>query len=229
MNSTPPRAASTMRLTALLPPPPTPTTLIFAPVRFWVSSVSLSVSSRIIASWTSEELFENSTQASGHAAEGPGTRAPGLGHSVAVRIQRQTHGGAERRTVHVVGHAAHADRAAPANRQIENLLGDLRHALENRPAAGEHDPRVQRLLVARAANLVPHEVEDLLGARLQNLREDAPRHQPRLAAADAGDFDRLVLVDHRGERAAVLALHLFRVRNRRAQPDGDVVGEVIAA
>src|SRR5258705_6894503 len=42
MNSTPVRPTSTMRLTALLPPPPTPITLIFAPRRAAGSSVSRS-------------------------------------------------------------------------------------------------------------------------------------------------------------------------------------------
>src|SRR5688572_25486057 len=49
MNSTPPRPTSTMRLTALLPPPPTPITLIFAPRLASGSSVSLSLSVSIIS------------------------------------------------------------------------------------------------------------------------------------------------------------------------------------
>ena len=72
-------------------------------------------------------------------------------------------------------------------------------------------------------------MEDLLGARLEDLGQDAPRHHPRLAAADAGDLHRLVLVDHARQRAAALALDLLRVGHRRAQADRDVVGEVIAA
>ena len=72
------------------------------------------------------------------------------------------------------GHAA-------ADRQVEDLLGDLRHALEDRAAAGQHDAGVERLLVARAPDLVPHQVEDLLGARLQDLGED--RAAPSRAAA----------------------------------------------
>ena len=72
-------------------------------------------------------------------------------------------------------------------------------------------------------------MEDLFGARLQDLRQDAARHQARLAPADARHFHRLVLVDHRRQRAAAAALDLLRVGNRRAQADGDVVREVIAA
>ncbi len=72
-------------------------------------------------------------------------------------------------------------------------------------------------------------MEDLLGARLQDLREDAARHQPRLPAADARHLHRVVFVDHARERAAALALDFFRVGHRRAEADRDVVGEVIAA
>jgi hypothetical protein len=42
MNSTPEIPACTIRDTALLPPPPTPTTLILAPIRASSSSVSRS-------------------------------------------------------------------------------------------------------------------------------------------------------------------------------------------
>ena len=156
-------------------------------------------------------------------------RAPARPIEVAVAVQHQPDAGRERRAVHVIGQAADAGRTAAADRQIEDLLGDLGHAVENRAAAGQHDPGVEALLVAGAADLVPHQVEDLLGARLQNLRQDAARHHARLAAADARHLHRLVLVHHAGQRAAALALDLFRVGHRRAQADGDVVGEVIAA
>jgi hypothetical protein len=39
----------------------------------------------------------------------------------------------------VIGQAADAARAAAPDGQVENLLGDLGHAVENRAAAGEHD------------------------------------------------------------------------------------------
>src|SRR5687767_5438726 len=134
MNSTPPSPASTMRLTALQPPPPTPTTLIFAPVRFSWSSVSLSTSSRISASIrsTSEELFENAPEPPGHTAERSCTAAPCVWRAIAMRIQRQPDRCSKRRTVHVVGHAAYTHGTAPPDRQVENLLRDFRHAFENR-------------------------------------------------------------------------------------------------
>ena len=129
----------------------------------------------------------------------------------------------------VVGEAADAGGRAAPDRQIEDLLGDLGHAVEQRAAAGEHEAGVERLLVAGLADLVPHQMEDLFGARLQDVAQDAPRHDARPAAADAGHLDRLVLLDHRRQRAAAAPLDLLGLGNRRAQADGDVVGEVIAA
>ncbi len=41
-------------------------------------------------------------------------------------------------------------------------------------------PELSDLLVAGPADLVPHQVEDLLGPRLEDLRQDAPRHHARL-------------------------------------------------
>ena len=64
---------------------------------------------------------------------------------------------------------------------------------------------------------------------MDDYTDDAARHQPRLASADARHLHRLVLVDHSGERAAALPLDLFRVRHRRTQANGNVVGEMVAA
>ena len=128
----------------------------------------------------------------------------------------------------MIGQAADAGRTPPPDGQVENLLRDLRYAVEDRAAARQHDSRVQAPLVAGPSDLVPHQVEDFLGARLQNLRQDAPCHHARLAPADARHLHRFVLVDHARKGAAALALDLLRVRHRRAQPDGDIVREVIA-
>ena len=56
-----------------------------------------------------------------------------------MRIQHDANRRGEHRAVHVIGQPADADRTAAPNRQVEDLLGDLRHALENRAAAGQHD------------------------------------------------------------------------------------------
>ena len=58
-------------------------------------------------------------------------------------------------------------------------------------------PEFSDFLVARPANLVPDEMKDLFRSRLQDLGQDSPRHEARLAAADARHFNRVVFVDHR--------------------------------
>src|SRR6185503_11574525 len=234
MNSTPPRPTSTMRSTALLPPPPTPTTLMRAALRASGASVNRSASLLSpLRPWPSfmcssvrclKEFFEDAPKPTGDAAERAGAGTRRIGRTIAVRVQSDAHRRGKHRTADVIGQAAHADGRTASNRQIEDLLGDLGHPFENRAAAGEHDSRVQRLLISRAANLVPYQVEDLFGARLQDFRQDPPRHQPRLAAADARHFDRLVLVHHRRQGAAALPLQLFRVGNGRAQANRDVTG-----
>src|SRR3954464_1318837 len=192
MNSTPPNPTSTMRLTALLPPPPTPTTLIFAPRRACSSSVSRSFSSRPWGTSNSfmippgpdrtghdrhesgygrtppsEKFFEDAADGDAHAIERAATARRVL-HPVAVRIQHHTDRRREHGTAHVVRQSADAHRQPAPDRQIENLFADLRHALENRATAGEDDARVQRLLVAGPADLVPHEVEDFFRSGLQD-------------------------------------------------------------
>src|SRR5258706_8414333 len=49
---------------------------------------------------------------------------------------RQSHSGRERRAVHMVGKPADANRTAASDRQIENLLGDFRHPVEDGAASG---------------------------------------------------------------------------------------------
>src|SRR5437588_6705367 len=103
----------------------------------------------------SEELSKQAPKPSGNAAERAGAhrRSRRLAERIAKRVQRQPDARRERRAVDVIGQAADARRASAANWQIENLLGDLRHALENGAAAGEHDAGVEALLVAGAADL----------------------------------------------------------------------------
>src|SRR5262245_12491517 len=246
MNSTPPSPTSTMRSTALLPPPPTPTTLMRAalrasgasvnrsgsvpfPLRPWPSFMCSSVLPLRRSIRSSEKFFENPAKPSRHSAECTRAAAGRIRRPIAMRVQPDAHRRGKHRAADVIGQAAHADGRPTSNWQIEDLLGDLRHPLENRPASREHDSRVQRLLVPGTANFVPHQMKDFLGARLQNLRQDAPRHEPWFAAADAGHVDRLVLVDHRRQRASALPLQFLSIRNRGAQTNGDVAGEVIAA
>src|SRR5688572_17438796 len=188
INSTPSSPTCTMRLTALLPPPPTPTTLMRAPVRCSSASFSRNGISRVSAIRPPllEEFLEQAAQPSGDAPECAGAhQTPGIAHMMPLRVQPQSHSRGELRIADVVGEAANADRHPAPDREIEDLLSKLGHSLENCTASGQHDARVERLLVSGAPNLIPHLVTNLLSARLQNLRQHTPRHESRLSSTHA--------------------------------------------
>src|SRR2546428_42566 len=138
-----------------------------------------------------------------------------IAQGIAIAVQRQPAAGGERRAVDVIRQAAHASRTSPANREIENLFRDLGHTVEDGAAARQHDAGIEALLVAGAPDLVPHKMEDLLGARLKNFSEDSTSHHAGFAAADARHFHRLVFVDHARQGTSALALDFFRAGHRR--------------
>src|SRR6202171_841672 len=202
MNSTPSRPVPTIRLTALLPPPPIPMTLIRAagpsPSSRWsrsgrstrLSSASgVSYRSVIRHSFahsgrpglSSEEFLEQTTEPAGHTAERPRAHreARRVADKVPVCIQHQADAGGKRRTVHVVGQPTDTGGTAAPDGQIEDLLGDLGHPVEDGAAAGQRDPGIEALLVSRPPDLVPHQMEDFLGARLEDFGENTPRHHSR--------------------------------------------------
>ena len=78
----------------------------------------------------SEELLEQPAQPAGHAPERAGSDRPrDFPGMVPVGVHHQPDGRGERRIVDVVGETADARRHAAPDRQVEDLLGDLRHAL----------------------------------------------------------------------------------------------------
>ena len=112
----------TMRLTALLPPPPTPITLMRAPALVSSANASLSGTLPVLAvappflSCVSgidashvvpgvlEELLEESAQASGHTTERAGADEPGgFTHVVALRVLDEADRCGERGGVDMVG------------------------------------------------------------------------------------------------------------------------------
>ena len=111
---------------------------------------------------------------------------------------------------------------------VEDLLGELDHALDLRGAAGQHDPGGDQVLVAAAAQLRLHEREQLVVARLDDLGERLPRQLTRGGDRRRRHLDGLVGAGELRERAGVLDLDLFGMLRRRAQRHGDVVGDLIA-
>src|SRR5512138_2195182 len=224
MNSTPWMPDSIIRLTALPPPPPRPTTLILAPT--WSSTRwNFSRDSSLMMSSLSflEPVLE------------PGERAllAVLGQTAvlpnAEAVEDEPNGGGEVGGRDAVDEAADPARVAAPHRQVEDLLGHLLEAFEEGRAAGEDDARVQRLVVAHALDVVVDDAKDLLGPGLDDVGQQLARQDPGLAAlADRGDLDRLLVLDGRAGDAAELLLDPLGLGDGRPQADGDVVGEVVA-
>src|SRR5206468_3635117 len=105
-------------------------------------------------SFSSEKLPEQTAQSAGDAPErpGPNRRPSRLAREIAICVQRESDSGRERRAVHVIREPADASGTSAADRQVENLLCHLRHAVEDRAAAGEHDARVEAFLVPCATD-----------------------------------------------------------------------------
>src|SRR6266545_1833871 len=245
MRSTPVNFASTIRLTEFPPAPPRPITLILATGR--VSSSSKSGRERLLSIDPSffracpRALFralplEEVTEPLGHASSDPGEEvAVGLvERGAAVRaaaeaVEDETDPGRVDRAPHHVGESAGRGREATPHGQIEHLLRQLGDPLQDRRAAGDHDAGGRRIVEAGLREVPGDQREDLLDTRLHDLRQDLARELPRLAAAHGGHVDGLVLADQRGERTAVPLLQVLGVGVRRAQPDGDVVRDVVPA
>ena len=109
----------------------------------------------------------------------PATR----GHSVVTRVEQQPHARGKNRIAHHVAEALHGLRHPEAHRHVEHLLGELDRAFHLGAAAGEHDAGGDHLLEAAAAQLLAHQAEQLLVARLDDLGERLPRQAPRRTLA----------------------------------------------
>src|SRR5258707_486510 len=243
MNSTPSRPVRTIRLTALPPPPPTPITLMRAPALRSTSRCSLMLFASLLPSCgvllsaislapvvrpsaASEELPEQTAQPSGRAHERAGAdrRPRRFTHHVAVTVEHEADAGRERRAVHVVGATAHAGRRAAADPQIEDLLSDLRHAVDD---VVERD--AEFVLVLRQHGIARRELLDnvffhrhagAVDARHDVLRralaagDDVDIHLEARAGHADGRADAVLLVDDE-----ILRQHVENLTARR-QRDG---------
>src|SRR3954468_742434 len=92
----------------------------------------------------SKELLEQGAQSACDASERAGPhRSRGFTGVIPMAVHDEPDRSRKRRTVHVIGQSANADRCAAANGEVEDLLGDLGDAFEHGAAAGQHDSRVQ--------------------------------------------------------------------------------------
>src|SRR6185436_16239115 len=83
-----------------------------------------------------KKFFEQRAQTARDTPERPcADRAYWLADVVAVSVHHEANRSGERGTVHVIGQSADTGRRPAANRQIEDLLGNLGDPLEHGPAA----------------------------------------------------------------------------------------------
>ena len=76
---------------------------------------------------------------------------------------------------------------------------------------------------------LPRQRQDLVDPRLDDLAEDLPRDLARPSAADARHADHVVASEEARARDAEALLDALRLVERCAQPDRDVVRDVVAA
>src|SRR6185312_1565974 len=119
----------------------------------------------------------------------------------------------------LVDHAAHAAANRPAGTRATSA-----RTMQQQTHAGR-----DQALVAGAAQLVLHHLEDFLVARLHALRQRLPREPAWWAVADAGYLDGFLGMRQPGLRAGVLDLDFLGVRGRRVHAVGNVAGDLIAA
>src|SRR5712692_11968526 len=132
----------------------------------------------------------------------------------ACAVERQAHGGGVDRALHHVGQTRKSGGRAAPHGSVEDLLGQIGHAVHDAGAPG-HDHAGRRHVGEPGAGQVARdESEDLFDAGLDDLGEDLPGQLTRLAPAHGGNVDDLVLAHQRGEGAAMTFLQLLGIRRR---------------
>jgi len=99
---------------------------------------------------------------------------------------------------------------SPPNRQIKDLLGQLGHSLQDGASPGEDNPEAIRFPNPRPAHFVLHQREDLFDPGLDDFCQGLPGKNARFPSSDTGDFNGLVLPNHRGQAAAITNLDFLR-------------------
>src|SRR5436309_5352820 len=235
MNSTPCRLVEIIRFTALLPPPPTPITLMLAPTALFSSKDNLNAA---FESFSSIRIMRVSSKRVRSASLspcrpcGPGGR-DGAVSAACSRGAARRKGSAPRPCCAAVSRrhrrAPRDRRASPGAPARSGSARPSPGSLEHRPAAGQDDTGVEGAVEGAAHELLGDQGEDLLDPGLDDLAQERTRQDARLASADRRHLDGVLLADERGQGAAVLPLDPLGFRNRSAQTDGDVVRDVLSA
>src|SRR5712692_2011846 len=233
MNSTPSTLARIMRLTALVPPPPTPITLIRAPCsRSSLNEKRTPDSFGVILppslagfavggiSLPRKHLFDLLP---------PGNSLLSGRPPRACTVKQKSGGNGKVRLGKLLGEPGDPPRPSEAHRQAEEPFGQLRQAAQASGATGDDYPGGDAPVETRVFPLVVDQLVELSGARFKDLSQHARKDCARRAVAYAGNLDRRILADQLAESAGVLALDGLRLGDRRAQADGKIVGKMVAA
>src|SRR4051794_40840163 len=100
-----------------------------------------------------------------------------------------------------------------SHRKIENGFRQIRKALQHRASADKYHARARLPFITGAANFVADKMDDLFGARLQDIAEYGMRDGAGLARPHAHDFENMILVGSARGCASLFAFQTFRFRN----------------
>src|SRR5213596_1534549 len=230
MNSTPWSPSSTMRFSALPPPPPTPTTFI----RAFCDTVSSSSKIMAPSGDRSEEVLQPPLERREPALHSGARhqRATGRGalREPARRVQHQPHRHRVARRLHAVHQPGDPLLGAPRpDGHGEGIPRQFHHPRQMRRPARQHHPRRQPPApIPSALELALHQLEDLVHPLVDDVRQQLARRLPRPLARRGRQVDHLRRVHQRLVRDAVPLLQPLRVRLRHAQTLHQVVGHVRA-
>src|SRR5713226_3827185 len=235
MNSTPSSLARIMRLTALHPPPPTPMTLIFAGCRSSLKLMRIPASFVVISS----PIFSSFACGSRAGSGGAGEHGFQFGYEISRALGRRTprlraaqyesHYGCIFRLRHLLRQISQAFWFRDAHRQMERLLGKLIEPAQASPAARQNKSGRDLAVQSGALQIIAEEREQFHGAGLDDVRQHVRENGAWRTVADAGNLDRTIFLHESGGGAAVAALDSFRFGDGRAQTDGEIIREVVAA
>src|SRR5467141_1837521 len=200
-----------MRLTALPPPPPQPTTLIRArpscnSLSFTTSSWCKCALAMASSSWFRVCSLEKIAQPPhcflvrvGKRHRLAGSVTPDRGARSPLHKSGRDR---ERWSLRLVGQTDEPGRLAEAGGGVEDMLGGVHRAHQARPAAGDDHARGEQLVEACLANLFARHLEDLGHARTDDLGEEAAGQRGDPVTTDLPYLDLLRVVDHLGQGVA---------------------------
>src|SRR5215472_1281586 len=241
MNSTPSSFARIIRFTALHPPPPTPMTLIFAGCNSSLKLMRIPASFPVMFCRPPSRSPRPVGQGCLQQAGSRGTRehgfqfryqGPGALRARTARLrpgQHKSHNRGVLRLSYLFREVRQTLWLRDAHGQMEGVLDEVVEAAQARSAAGENKSGGHLAIEALALDVVANEREQFHSARLNNICQHVGKDLARRAVANAGDFERAIILQERRGGPAVVALNALGFGNRRAQAHCKIVGEMIAA